>query len=132
MKELDGDDILTFKIKLETIRFDQFYHQPSICKSAIYKHNRDEFPTRNLIIQDRVGNIDEDEFFYLHGQGVKIIIPSNIIDTYTRLDVSLGLKLSGHTDTLTEASNLNDEFYKSGEMENEQQHRNALDKFSTQ
>ena len=51
----------------------------------------------------------------LQGQGIeKIIIPSNIIDIYTRLEVLLGLKLSGHTDSLTEASNLIDELYKKG------------------
>ena len=67
----------------------------------------------------------------LKGKGVeKIIIPSNIIDIYTRLEVLLGLKLSGHTDTLTEASNLIDELYKPGEIQNKQQYRNALDKFS--
>ena len=49
----------------------------------------------------------------LKGRGIeKIIIPANIIDIYTRLEVLLGLKLSGHTDTLTEASNLIDELYK--------------------
>ena len=68
----------------------------------------------------------------LKGKGVeKIIIPSNIIDIYTRLEVLLGLKLSGHTDTLTEASNIIDEFYKRGEIENKQQCPNALNKFST-
>ena len=68
----------------------------------------------------------------LKGKGVeKIIIPSNIIDIYTRLEVLLGLKLSGHIDTLTEASNLIDELYKRGEIENKQQYRNALNKFST-
>ena len=68
----------------------------------------------------------------LEGQGVKIIIPSNIIDIYTRLEALLGLKLSGHTDTLTKASNLIDELYKRGEIQNKQQYRNALDKFTTQ
>ena len=67
----------------------------------------------------------------LQGQGVKIIIPSNIIDIYTRLEVLLGLKLSGHTNTLTEASNLIDELFKRGEIQNKQQYRNALDKFLT-
>ena len=62
----------------------------------------------------------------------KIIIPSNIIDIYTRLEILLGLKLSGHSDTLTEASKLIDEFYKRGEIQNEQQYRNALDKFHPQ
>ena len=64
--------------------------------------------------------------------GVKIIIPSNNIDFYTRLEILLGLKLSGHTDTLTEASNLIDELYKKGEIQNKLQYRNALNKFSTQ
>ena len=67
----------------------------------------------------------------LQGEGVKIIIPSNIIDIYTKLEVLLGLKLSGHTDTLTEASNLIDELYKRGGIQNKQQYRNALNKFST-
>ena len=65
----------------------------------------------------------------LEGQGLKIIIPSNIIDIYTRLEILLGLKLTGHTDTLTEASNLIDELYKRGEIKNKQQYQNALNKF---
>ena len=68
----------------------------------------------------------------LKGKGVeKIIIPSNIIEIYTRLEVLLGLKLSGHTDSLTEASALIDELYKRGEIRTKQQCRNALDKFLT-
>ena len=67
----------------------------------------------------------------LEGEGLRIIIPSNIIDIYNRLEVLLGLKLSGHTDTLTEASNLNDELYKRGEIQNKQQYGNAINKFST-
>ena len=67
----------------------------------------------------------------LKGRGVeKIIIPSNIIDIYTGLEVLLGLKLSGHTDTLTEASALIDQLHKMVEIQNEQQYRNALDKFT--
>ena len=68
----------------------------------------------------------------LQGEGVKIIIPSNINDIYTRLEILLGLKLSGHTDTLTEALNLIDELYKGGDIQNKQQYRNALNKFHTQ
>ena len=56
----------------------------------------------------------------MEGQGVKIIIPSNIFDIYTRLQGLLGLHLSGHTDTLTEASNLIDEIYKIVEIRNKQ------------
>ena len=53
----------------------------------------------------------------LKGRGIeKIKTPSDRIDIYTRLEVLLGLKLSGHTDILTEASNLIDELYKRGEI----------------
>ena len=66
------------------------------------------------------------------GRGVeKITIPSNRIDIYTRLEILLGLKLSSHTDTLTEASNFIDQLYKMGEIQNEQQYRNAPNNFST-
>ena len=83
-------------------------------------------------IQNRTfEEINDDSDSDLQGQGVKIIIPSNIIDIYTRLEVLLGLKLSGHTDILTEASNLIDELYKRGEIQNKLQYRNALDKFTT-
>ena len=78
----------------------------------------------------RVLNLDTK----LMGRGVrKIIIPSNIIDIYIRLEILLGLKLSGHTDTdtLTEASNLIDELHKRGEIQNKKQYRNAPNKFST-
>ena len=68
----------------------------------------------------------------LKGRGVeKIDRHSDIIDMYNRLEIVLGLKLSGHTDTLTEAKNLFDELYKRGEIQNKQQYRNALNKFST-
>ena len=66
----------------------------------------------------------------LQGQRIeKIILPSNIIDIYTRLEVLLGLKLSGHLDTLTEASNLIDESYKRGQLQIKQHYRKALDKY---
>ena len=66
----------------------------------------------------------------LKGQGIDgIIIPSDINDIYTRLEILLVLKLSGHTDTLTESSNLIDELYKRREMQNKQQYRNASNNF---
>ena len=67
----------------------------------------------------------------LQGERVKIIIPSNTIDIYTRLEILLGCKQSGNTDALSETSNLTDELYKRGEIQKEQHHRNALNKFST-
>ena len=54
-----------------------------------------------------------------------------MFDIYTRLKILLGSKLSGHTDTLTAASNLIDEIYRRGEFQNEQKYRKALNKFST-
>ena len=80
-------------------------------------------------IENRTFEEITDDSDDLQGEGVKIIIPSNIIDIYTRLEVLLGLKLSGHSDTLTEASNLIDELYKRGEIQNKQQYQNARDKF---
>ena len=80
---------------------------------------------QNKTIEEIVNDSGND----LQGQGLKFIIPSKIIDNYTRLEILLGLKLSGHTDTLTEASNLIDELYKRGEIQNKQQYQNALNKF---
>ena len=68
---------------------------------------------------------------YLQGEGVKIIIPSNIGDIYTRHEILRGLRLSGHTYTLTEASLIFDELYKREEIQNKEQYRNALDRFTT-
>ena len=67
----------------------------------------------------------------MEGQRVKIIILSNIIDIYTRFEILLGLKLSGHSDTLSEASNSIDDLYKRGEIQNKQQNRKAPNKIST-
>ena len=52
---------------------------------------------------------------------------SNIVDFLTRLDVLLGLKLSAHTDTVTETSNLLDGLYKRGEIEKQQEYQYAPD-----
>ena len=65
----------------------------------------------------------------LQGGGIQIIIPVKIIDIRTRLEVSPGLKLSRHIHSLTAASNLKDGLNKKGEMQNEQQYRNALHVF---
>ena len=72
-------------------------------------------------IQNRTFEGITDESDDLQGEGVKIIIPSNIIDIYTRLEILLRLKLSSHTDTLAKASALFDELYKRGEIQNKQQ-----------
>ena len=114
----------------------------NIIKDLGYKGDNDRYSKRKQFftktlpklvedIQNKTFEDISDDSTYLEGQGVKIIIPSNIIDIYNRLEILLGLKISGHTDTLTEASNLIDELYKRGEIQNKQQYRNALNKFSS-
>ena len=78
------------------------------------KSNRKTFFTKILPklveeIQNKIFDEITDDTDDLQGERVKIIIPSNIVDIYTRLQILLGLKLSGHTDTLTEDRNLIDE-----------------------
>ena len=59
----------------------------------------------------------------------KIIIPSNIIEIWTRLELLLGLETYQVIQIpLTEASSLLDELYKGGEIQTEQQYKNALNK----
>ena len=74
---------------------------------------------------------NEEESCELEGQGIKTIFPTDILDIYSRLQVLLGIKWSGQTDALTEASNLIDEIYERCELQTEQKYRNALDKFRT-
>ena len=113
--KLNKKENKTYKKLLNTLDYKSYRPKYRETNSGRYKKTNNLLKSNNL--QDR---------------GIeKSIIPSNIIDIYTRLEVLLGLKLSGHTDTLTEASNLIDELYKRGEIQNKQQYRNALDKFLT-
>ena len=115
LEKLNKKEIRIYKKLLNTLDYNSYKHKSGVKNSGRYKNT-------NKILTP----------FNLQGRGIeKIIIPSNIIDIYTRLEVLLGLKLSGHTDTLTEASNLIDELYKQGEIQNKQQYRNALNKFQT-
>ena len=115
LKKLDKMESLTYKQLLTTLNYKNYKPKFGENKSGRYKN------TKNILAPIK-----------LQGRGnEKIIISSSIIDIYTRLEVLLGLKLSGHADTLTEASNLIDELYKRGEIQNKQQHRNALNKFQT-
>ena len=110
LKKLNDQEWEFYKNILETLDFENF--QPKVGEN---KSGRCKYFKTNL-----------------EGRGIEeIIIPSNIIDIYTRLEILLRLIISGHTDTLTEASNLVDELFKTGEIQNKQQYRNALNKFST-
>ena len=117
-------DKVVFRDMLQKIN--NYNHKPTKRRIS----GRDRFIKNNLDNDiRRILNLDTK----LDDTGVeKFFEPSNVIDIYTRLEVILGLKLSGHTDTLTEALNLFDELHKIGEIQNEQQYRNALIKISTQ
>ena len=58
----------------------------------------------------------------------KSIIPSNIYHIFTRLELLLRVKLYGHTDNETEASNLIDDTYIRGATQSEHYYRIAFDK----
>ena len=107
------------KVGLKTARMEDALHN---LPKAVAKNRKPALPA--------IENL-EDVSDNLEDQGVKIIIPSNIIDSYTRLEVLIGLKLSGHNNTLTEASNLINELYKRSEIQKEQQRRNVLINFQT-
>ena len=114
LNNLNKKENKTYKKLLNTLDYESYKPKYGETNSGRYKSTKNILKSNNL-----------------QGRGIeKIIIPSNIIDIYTRLEILLGLKLSGHTDTLTEASNLIDELYKRGEIQNKQQYRNALNKFS--
>ena len=114
MKKLNDECEISNNI-LESLDFENYKAIRGESKSGRYKHSKTNFKKHNL-----------------KGRGIeKIIIPCNIIDFYTRFEILLGLKLSGNTDILTEASNLRNELYKRGEIQNKQQYRNAHSKFST-
>ena len=114
LKKLNDQEWELYKNILETFNFKNYVSDSGEKNSGRYKYSKTNFKDRNL-----------------EGQGVNFIIPSNIFDFYNRLEILLGLKLSGHTDALTEASNLIDELYKRAEIQNKQQYRNALNKFSS-
>ena len=130
-KNMDDEDNLTVYDILKNTGFYSMRHTKGLnstrMKDALYNLPKEIAKIRNPALP-----AIENEADNLQGEGVeKIIIPSDIVDIYTRLEVLLGLRLSGHTNTLSEASNLIDELYKRGEIQNKQQYLNALNKFQT-
>ena len=100
------------------------------CGGDRQSHQKTVLTIKLPILNDEIQNKTFDEI-NLQAEAVKIIILSSIIDIYTIFEALLGLKLSGHFDKLTEASNLTAEINKKGERQNEQQYRNAPNKFQT-
>ena len=126
---MNDDDLLNFDIILKTVDYNP--RQDSYSTGSKYIKNNLRIRVNKILNLpfslpvSEMETIDTD----LSGDGVKIIIPSKIIDIWTRLEVLLGLKKSGHTDTLTKASSLNDELYKKVEIQTEQQYKKAVDRF---
>ena len=84
LKNLTKTENKTYKKLLQTLDYENYRPKQGEYNSGRYKKTENILKPNNL-----------------QGRGIeKIIIPSNIIDIYTRLEVLLGLKLSGHTDTL--------------------------------
>ena len=115
---------------------DKLIFTDTLQKTGYYnrKHTKRHLTARDRYMKYDLGN-DVSRILNLDtklkGRGVeKIFVASNIIDIYTRFEILLTLNLSGHTAILTEASNLIDELYKRGEIQNKQQYRTALNKFS--
>ena len=127
---MDNEDKLTVYDILKKTGFYSMKHTKGL-NSARLKDAKYNLPKEIDKIQNPPLPAIEYESDDLQGEGVKIIIPSNINDIYTKLEVLLRLKFSGHTSNLTEASNLIDELYKQDEIQTKQQYRNALNKFQT-
>ena len=132
LKKLNDVDRVMYKNISSRLYLEKHKPISAESKSGRYKHIKSS-------LDDHVDKIlngsfpSESKSDDLEGHGIeKITIPSNIIDNDTKLEVLLGLNLSGYTKLLTKASNLIDEMYKRIEIQIEQQYRNALDKFSTQ
>ena len=124
IKMLNDKDRVTNKNILTSLKYTNF--KPSIREMASGRSKS----KRGKLNAD-VEKISHTSFisdFDLEIQGLKIIIQSNIIDLCTRSQDLLGLKVSGHTNNLTEASKLFEELYKRSENLYKQHYQNALDK----
>ena len=107
----ESDVSMMTKIK-NTLGYTGLGYKPSKRKIFLLT----DLPAKVAEIENR--NVAGEESDSFGRNGMKNVIPSNIIGVYTRLKVLHGLKLSGHTDTLTEASNLVDKFCKRREIQN--------------
>ena len=130
---MDNEDKLTVFFILKNVGCFSVTHHKGLkaarMRGVLYNLPKAMAEIRNPLLAT-IENIEDS--YDLQAEGLNFIIPSNIIDIYTRLEILLGLKISGHTDTLTEASNLITHLYRMGETQNEQQYRNALNHFHTQ
>ena len=127
---MDNEDKLTVFNILKNVGFYDKIQKIGL-NSARMRHALYDLPNKIVKIQNPTLPAIEIVSDDLQGDRVEISIPTNKVQIYTRLAILLGLKWSGHTDTLTEASIFIDELYMRGEIQNEQQYRNALNNIST-
>ena len=134
-RNMDNEDKLSIFNILENVGFHDNLNKNSLksvgMKDALYNLPKAIARVRILLLPaiEEIDDSYKDLSDKVEGEGVKIIIPANIIEFYTRLKDLLGNKFSGHSDTLTEASNLIHELHDKREIHNKQQCRIALDKF---
>ena len=97
---------------LKTPNYDDYIATRGETKTSRYKYTKNSLNdhVKNFLNRSTQSETASDD--YLKGQGLSINIPSIIIDIYTRLEILPKIKVSGHTDTLTEASYLIDEYTK--------------------
>ena len=113
----------TMKIENDILTMNNMINDLGYTVIGDKKSNRKTFFTTTLpklVEESQTKTFDEftDDSHDLQGQRLKTITPSNIIEIYTRLEILLGLKLSGQSKTLTETSNLINELYKRDEIRN--------------
>ena len=116
-KTLNDEDKSTVDDILKTTGFYSMRHKLGL-KSARMQNVSYILPKAITKIRNptipAIENVSDDS-----QEEVKMVILLNIFDIYTKLEALVGLKLSGHTTALTEASNLIEELYKRGEIHNE-------------
>ena len=113
LKSLNDKYTLTSNVMIKIPKYDEYKQYPASGKSESFKSFKSELPER--VANNESTFLDENDSIDSQAEGVEIIMPSNNIDTWAKLEVLLGVKISGHTHTLTEGSNLIDEIYKKDE-----------------
>ena len=85
-------DILVFYYNLNNIGYTGDGDRSSNSKAF----NTEELPRR----VSKIEAVIEDESDDLQGEGLEVIIPTELIGSWTRLEVILALKLCGHLDRI--------------------------------
>ena len=79
-------DIVLFRNILTSLNYKDYNPTLGEMRSGRFKYNKDKLDAD----VERILNTSIDSEDYLEGQGLPNIIPSNVIDIYTRLEILLG------------------------------------------